>query len=65
MVQVSVPQPGTEIKGERLPWVVLNSDFTVFLDGGLVKRDTLVVVSLGGEGRVQRSGNRVLVGRGG
>lgn len=53
------------INNERVLWAILNSDFTVLLDGGLVKRDTPVVVSLEGKGRVQMSGNRVWVGNGG
>lgn len=65
VVQLPVPQPGAEAKRERFPWGILNSDFSDLLDGGLLKRDRVVVVSLGGEGRVQMSGNRVWVGKGG
>lgn len=65
VLQLHLRHPGAETTRERVPWAILNSDFTVLLDGGLVKRDTPVVVSLGGKGRVQMSGNRVWVGNGG
>jgi hypothetical protein len=76
-VQLPVPELGTDAvavgrddyrlgaKGESFPWAVLSSDFSELLDWGLVKWDTAVVVSLGGEERMQMSGNRVWVGRGG
>lgn len=62
VLQLHLRHPSAETTRERVPWAILNSDFTVLLDGGLVKRDTPVVVSLGGKGRVQMSGNRIWVG---